>query len=343
MINLPTITERTFGIEIEFVNASPRTVATALNEVVDCHYEGYTHQVTRHWKVVTDSSLNSYDNAGEVVSPILKGVEGARELERVCTALDTIEGIKVNRQCGLHVHLDANDMTVGQIQTVYNRYADYEAQIDLVMPRSRRGDARWAAKLDDKDEVNHNRVKSKRDLSNATYTRYKKLNLESLTKYGTIEFRQHSGTLSFVKMINWISFLMQFVERSIQLTTVVRTKRVNRNRPYHLVRTLLENNGYEVNWQRGRNYWLVTFEGVAQFKFTNEEINIYYTTARENSLNKQMVYHWLMNNGIGVVEEDYVSRANRVEALNNITDEGWLDGIDNKVTNYLEERQEELN
>lgn len=44
--------------------------------------------------------------------------------------------------------------------------------------------------------------------------RYHKLNLVSLWVHGTIEFRQHSGTVDADKAVNWIELLMQFVNRA---------------------------------------------------------------------------------------------------------------------------------
>jgi hypothetical protein len=50
------------------------------------------------------------------------------------------------------------------------------------------------------------------DINNIFRTRYIKLNLQSYVKYGTIEFRQHSGTIEFEKMYNWILLTQQMVE-----------------------------------------------------------------------------------------------------------------------------------
>ena len=54
---------------------------------------------------MTDSSLNGNDTF-ELVSPILVGEAGLRELEKVCWVLDLCD-VKVNESCGLHVHIDA--------------------------------------------------------------------------------------------------------------------------------------------------------------------------------------------------------------------------------------------
>jgi hypothetical protein len=44
--------------------------------------------------------------------------------------------------------------------------------------------------------------------------RYHKLNTESYWRHNTVEFRQHSGTIEYEKISNWILFLARFVEFS---------------------------------------------------------------------------------------------------------------------------------
>lgn len=343
MNNLPTITNRTFGIEMEFEGANIRTVADALNEVVECHFEGYTHRTTRHWKIVTDGSLPNYDTCGEIVSPILQGVEGVEELRKVCDKLDTIEGIKVTRRCGLHVHLGAADLTVAEIQTIYERYADYEAQIDLVMPRSRRGRSRWCDTIaDNKNRVK--RAKTKNRLASSC-DRYYKINLVSLGRYGTIEFRQHSGTLNFDKIVNWLSFLMAFVEKSKKLT-VDRAPSTNKNRPYHQMRTLLENNGYTVDYSRSADGWVVRNSDNFPVRILeNWSLNRLYEGARENSLDRVGAFNFLRHEVSEDLVEDWELSSTRQAAQTQVLEEdgGWLDGVDQKVQSYFEEREDELN
>jgi hypothetical protein len=48
--------------------------------------------------------------------------------------------------------------------------------------------------------------------------RYFKVNLQALRVHGTVEFRQHSGTVDGTKVENWVRFLLGFVERSIEIS-----------------------------------------------------------------------------------------------------------------------------
>ncbi len=54
-------------------------------------------------------------------------------------------------------------------------------------------------------------------LANAQDSRYYKVNLRSYQRHGTIEFRQHSGTVNFVKICNWVRFLSAFIDESIRI------------------------------------------------------------------------------------------------------------------------------
>jgi hypothetical protein len=49
--------------------------------------------------------------------------------------------------------------------------------------------------------------------------RYNKVNLCAFLRHGTIEFRQHSGTMNVDKVINWIVFCVNFVETSANTST----------------------------------------------------------------------------------------------------------------------------
>lgn len=354
--NYPTLTNRTFGVELEFVGVHPRDVARAINNVdgIDCYYEGYHHRTTAYWKLVTDQSIDG--TGGEIVSPILMGDEGARQLELVIAALDTIEGISVNVSCGLHVHLDVADLTVNEIQTTYERYADYESQIDMIMPRSRRGNnSRWCGSITNvKTRVKNVRTKSKAGLANAA-GRYYKVNLQSLTRYGTMEFRQHSGTINFDKIINWVSFLMAFVEKSKKLNNVVKPQ--SKTRAFAKVRNAIENAGYNMEWDRTNRNWKIVSNRLstthteslnittyATCALENWEITPVYDGARETSLNEHRLASLMYANGL-IAQSVVINTDAPVASFanNNEVDNGWLDGVDNKVKNFYQERQVELN
>ena len=56
-------------------------------------------------------------------------------------------------------------------------------------------------------------------MANEMSGRYYKMNLQSYSRHQTIEFRQHSGTVEFTKISNWILFLHNLVEYSAKKKT----------------------------------------------------------------------------------------------------------------------------
>jgi len=328
----PVYTNRKFGIEVEFVGANLGLVAEAINNAgVPCQFERYNHFTRNYWKITTDASLASAGGyAGELVSPILEGAEGVAELEKVLQALNAIDGVTINRSCGLHVHLDSRDMSMGEIAKVFTRYSQYEAQIDLCMPRSRRGEPRWCRSITASNIVETVTNASTKQQGGRALGRYHKVNLSNINERGSIEFRHHSGTTEFHKISNWLSFLMQFVETSIVLAAPAATARPNPRRPYDAIRSFIESRGLEMKW-RGQYWNLITPRGSVIAQLENAHLDTLYNGF---DLSSSAVERFVNN-----LELHRYSFAQRVQE----TDTGWLMGICQTVANYLAERTLELN
>lgn len=197
------------GVEIEFFGVTPETVVSALTERnINVEYMGYTHQVVSTWKLVTDVSVNSYGTGIrkglELVSPILHGDEGLDELEWVLDTLNNI-GAMVDKTCGVHIHHDIADYTAQNLISLHNLYYNFSKGIDSIMPQSRRAsNNQYCKPLTQTTMRRVNQCTNIRDIAYATSTRYLKLNCQSYVKYGTVEFRQHSGTTDFQKLEAWI-------------------------------------------------------------------------------------------------------------------------------------------
>lgn len=220
--------ERTYGIEIEFNLASNHQnlnlrevgfqVARLMNEAgVTCEFESYNHNVRSYWKIVTDASCGL-----ELVSPPLKGDEGFRQIQVACNALHRA-GAKVDRRCGLHVHHDAHDFTVNSFKALYGIYVRFEAAIDELMPMSRRGSSNHYCQSPRRSLTDIEACSQIRDITTRLYyDRYVKLNCQSYGRYGTVEFRQHSGTIEADKIVNWIVLTQAMVEKATKGTVVLK-------------------------------------------------------------------------------------------------------------------------
>lgn len=201
---------RKFGIEMEIAGINRQTAIRALRAVnIKVEDEGYNHDTRNHWKLVSDSSVRG---GFEVVSPILVGEAGIAEAEIVARALDDA-GANVNSTCGLHVHFDASDLNVNAVKTILRRYASHEDEIDGFMPQSRRGDNnRFCKSIKSLLNSRFESAESVSQLVRVISDRYLKVNLQSMSRHGTIEFRQHSGTVNAAKIANWVRFLAAFID-----------------------------------------------------------------------------------------------------------------------------------
>lgn len=212
---------RKFGIEIEAYNCTREKLASELRSAgIDVAIEGYNHTTRNHWKLVTDSSLTG-NNTFELVSPVLEGEAGLKELEKVCWVLEFCD-VKVNDSCGLHIHMDAADFDLQTWKNLALSYKHLERVIDSFMPQSRRQNY-YCKSLSSISASDIQAAQSIYDLRAAFGNhRYRKVNLEAYARHRTVEFRQHSGTTNFTKMENWIRFLnglITFAKAGIAGTT----------------------------------------------------------------------------------------------------------------------------
>ena len=203
--------ERKFGIELEIVGITRDKALRALRAVgIEVASEDYNHHTRNHWKLVSDASVQG---GFEVVSPVLFGEEGLEQATTVAQALDDA-GATANRSCGFHVHFDASHLSVEDIKTIVHRYADHETEIDAFMPRSRRANHnQYCAPLASfLNRPSFDQATTIERLAQVQGGRYFKVNLQSYQRHGTVEFRQHSGTVNATKVANWVRFLSEFID-----------------------------------------------------------------------------------------------------------------------------------
>lgn len=220
-----------FGIEIEFY--SPKNITSTV-DTIKGKIRGIqiTHSYGSNWKMVRDGSLADINNFTpmELVSPVLDTEKASdlRMVRRVCEVLQDM-GSVVNSCCGLHVHIDAADLSVENIKTIFHRYTKFESMIDLMVPANRRGNNVYYTKGGVNIVNNVESCETREALMRVFPDRYYKVNLLALQKHGTIEFRQHSGSINADTILNWVSFLTSFVEASKSSPTVKTVKQ--RGRP----------------------------------------------------------------------------------------------------------------
>ena len=215
----------TFGVELE-VTASERVpmgdrIVQITNALLPLNLRG--------WRVVRDGSVS---NGAEVVSPVLKGEQGLAELKQICDALKAA-GFTAQRTCGMHVHVGAREFSVGQLSNVCRSMLNNEAHFDSIVAPSRRLNNNHYCQSHRGYSV-PNRATTVSGLarefnggwdSQRHYTpfRYRKLNLQSYACHGTLEFRQHQGTVESERAVAWVRLVTGFFAAAINGQTAAMT------------------------------------------------------------------------------------------------------------------------
>jgi Putative amidoligase enzyme len=200
--------DRPFGVEFECAVPSGvdnQTIVEALRA------EGLTAvaygggRTNDDWYVKGDPSISVPGMYGrEVVSPVLRGEDGEEQIRKATRALRRL-GARVNRSCGTHVHHDANDLTVDAIKRVARSWFNNQTLISGLVSASRRaGGSFYCAPLTDSDVYRIDLVSDLRSMRHVHVDRYRALNLTAYGKFGTLEVRQHQGTLDAAKVISWV-------------------------------------------------------------------------------------------------------------------------------------------
>ena len=235
-----------FGIELELTATREYGVSSIASFLDSKMRDTTVHAVTNYsegrqqvdgWKLVPDGSIvcnrNNPDcTTFELVSPILKGGHGLQQTNNILQLLNQLN-LKVNKSMGFHLHVDVSDLTHAQLVKVCQNWIKYESQFDSILPRSRRTgspecDRYFKSNRDAMPQTTnkdrHLALENTRNIQELAALmnpegRYYKLNLENLVtgRQPTLEFRQHSATIQYTKIANWVRLCTSFVQNSARL------------------------------------------------------------------------------------------------------------------------------
>lgn len=168
------------------------------------------------WSYKYDGSVHGGQENREIVSPILRGENGIKQLKIICSAMRR-SGFYSNATAGVHVHLGAAGLSLDTFKNICWNYTGFEPLIDMMFPSDRRWSnayfaesfssiSNFAQKLD--------RANSFADLTNYSGImgggRYWKVNLQAFNSLGTIEFRQCIGT-NDDRLITWFLYYCFYI------------------------------------------------------------------------------------------------------------------------------------
>jgi Putative amidoligase enzyme len=206
------VSEMTFGVEIECC------IPVGVEIAIGGYHSG--EQITglpAGWNAQRDGSISAPSGfkGVEVVSPVLKGVDGLKQIKAVCEWLRAI-GAKVNRSTGLHVHVGW-DINHGRdaMKRLAHDVANFETAIYASTGTRSRQDGRYCKPVRD-DQAYVNVFKNGDGLPSRIDDRFHVLNVTNLGSYkSTVEFRAFAGTTSQTKIIGYIRLCLGIVERSL--------------------------------------------------------------------------------------------------------------------------------
>lgn len=193
-------------------------IEVAKSDAENC--EGINETLKR-WgaRVVSDGSLPH--TGYEINTAPARGTKFKREIVEICAALKNAKA-SVDRSCGLHIHVDARDITYLQLKRVIRVFIECENDVfSMIAPfRSRSGFCDKVGKNVWLKELANNKLtlrEFRNELVEEFYggdldyakedkghdNRYWAMNIHSWFYRGTLEFRCHQGSVNAKKIVNW--------------------------------------------------------------------------------------------------------------------------------------------
>jgi len=206
-----TADARAFGVEIECAVADRPALAAALRArglAVDDPYDVDAPRARGAgcWRLARDPTIRV--PAGwrdvELRSPRLCGAAGHAALAAACAAL-AAAGAAADESCGLHVHYEAHDFGVAEARALLRGYRRDLPRIEAgLAPHRRVADPRAYSRLwDAADEEGWATARTILDLA-APRGHRPVVHVGAYLQHGTIEFRQHEGTLDAGRISAWV-------------------------------------------------------------------------------------------------------------------------------------------
>lgn len=204
---------RFFGIEIECIipyesNEDNEGEHCGDEDCMDCdngdyHNDGETgtERVKKAFQdarlfdmdIKGDGSIGDYESSEFGLEIAFTcSINNLEKIDRVCAVLNKL-GARVNKSCGLHVHVDMRNRDA---KTQGQRLVNVLPILRRLVPESRRTNTYC---LDNKGKLKYS-------------SRYYAINWNSFQKYKTVEVRLHSSTTNATKIKNWVTLLNASVE-----------------------------------------------------------------------------------------------------------------------------------
>lgn len=219
----------TFGIEIECY--IPETALQNAGIRIGGYHNGLQiNCLPQGWNAQSDSSIHApIGKRGiEIVSPVLMGAEGIRQVELVLQWLRDM-GAGCNESCGIHVHVGADNKTA---EKLVGLVAQYEKALFAISGRKGkvRSNNYYCRAIHSDDRIRNAYETSRNTVTRiAGESRYQTLNLTNLLtgRRPAVEFRAFAATFRTEVVLGYIRVCLGMVQvattlkRSVKFTSVL--------------------------------------------------------------------------------------------------------------------------
>ena len=216
-----------FGVEIEQVGLSRRDLVNITSDLGLPTNEdlSYTHGQPHLWKAVPDGSLRGR-TTGELVSRILKGHDGLVELRNVLLKLKQ-QGSKTNASCGQHIHIGIERFGLQTQAMVIRNHAIFQHVFDLLVNPLRRNHRDYARHTEWETAMQNADHFQDGNQGYCSMQKYRSLNINKYSEYGTFEFRAFHGSLNPRHTVAWLQLHFDFFTFCQKVSKYTRTGRMS--------------------------------------------------------------------------------------------------------------------
>lgn len=247
------VNDLTFGVEFEV------TLPHGACPVGGYHSGIQVPQLPVGWKAERDCSIQAGSGymAAEIVSPILKGADGFRQIKAVCDWLVSVQA-KVNRSTGFHVHVGFDRRDEKGLRRLVSLVANFEKALFAATGTHSREQGRYCQPIQT-DSIYQQAFRDAYLRAERCQCRYHVLNLTNILSHGkpTVEFRVFAGTTNAAKAIGYVRLCLGMVEKALTMKKLPKwvAKNPVETSPIHRDgegQTALTRLFYALGWTKGR-------------------------------------------------------------------------------------------
>ncbi len=175
-----------------------------------------------YWNTVPEGSVPGFE---AVLDRPMAGSELVIALEEAEQQISRLSGSnKFPEMTSVHVHVDIRDMTVTQLinfltlsimfeNVLFNYVEHHRSKNHFCLPMTDATDClnrlKRFVEQARTDSLSRDRIRS---LFTSDEVKYAGINLSSIPRYGSLEFRMHHGTADSTALIRWINILLKIKE-----------------------------------------------------------------------------------------------------------------------------------